>query len=73
MPLNPLVGAVISGGIAGGVELVIMYPLDVVKTRFMNGEGEDGVGIFGTLNAIVSKEGWGRLYRGIGVSSTLLK
>ena len=29
MPVNPLVSAVVAGAIAGGVELIIMYPLDV--------------------------------------------
>eukprot|EP01045_Picozoa_sp_COSAG04_P031477 COSAG04_NODE_5836_length_1479_cov_0.907246_2_plen_71_part_00 len=29
MPVNPLLSAVVAGGIAGGVELIIMYPLDV--------------------------------------------
>eukprot|EP01048_Picozoa_sp_COSAG05_P006372 COSAG05_NODE_410_length_10109_cov_29.470430_9_plen_41_part_00 len=38
-PLNPVVSAVAAGAIAGGVELVVMYPLDVVKTRFMSNTG----------------------------------
>ena len=35
MPVNPLVSAVVAGGIAGGVELIIMYPLDVRRLHFL--------------------------------------
>lgn len=67
----PLHWNLVAGALAGGVEIIIMFPLDVVKTRFQLqvGPGNAGSGqsnsIFGTLKNIVKEEGIGKLYRGI--------
>ncbi|CAG8671823.1 21727_t:CDS:2 [Cetraspora pellucida] len=58
----------IAGGIAGVSEILVMYPLDVVKTRFQlqvntNTGGEKYTSVLDCLRKIVKNEG--RLYRGI--------
>ncbi|KIW31978.1 uncharacterized protein PV07_03564 [Cladophialophora immunda] len=61
-----------AGAIAGVSEILIMYPLDVVKTRVqLQGRapvpGQDYyTGMFDCLRKIVKNEGPSRLYRGIG-------
>jgi solute carrier family 25 2-oxodicarboxylate transporter 21 len=58
----------VAGGIAGVTEIVSMYPLDVVKTRFQLqvGNAKDGyTSILDCLTKIVKNEGVGRLYRGV--------
>ncbi|KAG9295441.1 hypothetical protein G9A89_013470 [Geosiphon pyriformis] len=57
-----------AGGIAGVSEILIMYPLDVVKTRFqlqVTGVGESYTSILDCFKKIIKNEGFGRLYRGI--------
>ncbi|CAD6887989.1 unnamed protein product [Tilletia controversa] len=55
-----------AGAIAGASELVLMYPLDVVKTRIQlqSGKGEYS-GMLDCFRKIIATEGPGRLYRGI--------
>ncbi|KAK4686681.1 hypothetical protein P7C73_g3444, partial [Tremellales sp. Uapishka_1] len=54
-----------AGAIAGCTELMIMYPLDVVKTRQQLATGKGGVSMIGTFKSIIATEGPSRLYRGI--------
>ncbi|CAG8538070.1 16062_t:CDS:10, partial [Racocetra persica] len=60
----------VAGGIAGVSEILVMYPLDVVKTRFQlqvntNVGGEKYTSVLDCLRKIVKNEGFSRLYRGI--------
>jgi solute carrier family 25 (mitochondrial 2-oxodicarboxylate transporter), member 21 len=54
-----------AGASAGLLELMIMFPLDVVKTRMQLAAEKGGAGVLGSLRAIVAEGGVGRLYRGI--------
>ncbi|KAI9138736.1 mitochondrial 2-oxodicarboxylate carrier protein [Paraphysoderma sedebokerense] len=58
-----------SGAVAGVTELLVMYPLDVVKTRFqlqVGTGGKDGyTSIADCFRKIIKNEGFGRLYRGV--------
>ncbi|WVR06022.1 hypothetical protein IAU60_003050 [Kwoniella sp. DSM 27419] len=54
-----------SGAIAGCTELLLLYPLDVVKTRQQLDTGAKGIGMVETFRNIIKQEGPGRLYRGI--------
>ncbi|KAI9220469.1 mitochondrial carrier domain-containing protein [Blastocladiella britannica] len=58
-----------SGAVAGVTELALMYPLDVVKTRFQLQVGTGGAdgytSIADCFRKIVKQEGFSRLYRGI--------
>lgn len=57
-----------SGAIAGVSEILVMYPLDVVKTRMqlqVKGSGEQYNSMVDCLQKIVRNEGFSRLYRGI--------
>jgi solute carrier family 25 2-oxodicarboxylate transporter 21 len=57
---------VIAGASAGLIELLIMFPLDVVKTRMQLAAGSgQTLGILGSLKGIVNEGGMSRLYRGI--------
>ncbi|KAK8866081.1 hypothetical protein IAR55_001232 [Kwoniella newhampshirensis] len=53
-----------SGAIAGCTELLLLYPLDVVKTRQQLEVGK-GVGMVQVFKNIIAQEGASRLYRGI--------
>lgn len=56
----------LAGSLAGISEILVMYPLDVVKTRFqLNSAKSEYNGIMDCLFSIVKKEGFFRLYRGI--------
>ncbi|CAG8572188.1 2183_t:CDS:2 [Paraglomus brasilianum] len=58
----------LAGGMAGVSEILVMYPLDVVKTRFQLQVGTGGEGytsIADCFRKIIKNEGFGRLYRGI--------
>lgn len=55
---------------AGVSEILVMYPLDVVKTRVQlqqgKGVGADGYnGMVDCFRKIIKNEGFSRLYRGI--------
>ncbi|KAL9656233.1 hypothetical protein ABK040_007848 [Willaertia magna] len=55
-----------AGGIAGVTEILVMYPLDVVKTRAQLHLGTGPApGIISTVKDIVKTNGLGSLYRGI--------
>ncbi|KAJ3147034.1 hypothetical protein HDU89_005842 [Geranomyces variabilis] len=54
-----------AGAIAGVTEILTMYPLDVVKTRFQLAVGAADASILGTFKEIVKSEGPKALYRGI--------
>jgi len=59
-----------AGAIAGVSEILTMYPLDVVKTRFQLQVGKPSdpeayTSIVDCFRKIVKQEGFGRLYRGI--------
>ena len=62
--LNRIIEHTIAGGVAGLVEVLIMYPLDVVKTRTQLSK-EKSLGVFETLKTITKNEGFLTLYRGI--------
>ncbi|EAS27646.3 mitochondrial 2-oxodicarboxylate carrier protein [Coccidioides immitis RS] len=59
-----------AGAVAGVSEILVMYPLDVVKTRVQLQQGtgagaEAYSGMVDCLQKIVKNEGFSRLYRGI--------
>ncbi|QLQ81465.1 hypothetical protein HG537_0F02260 [Torulaspora globosa] len=62
----------IAGAVAGISEILVMYPLDVVKTRMqlqvsgaVGGAAEHYTGVADCIRKIVQKEGASRLYKGI--------
>ncbi|MCJ1257620.1 hypothetical protein MMC24_005446 [Lignoscripta atroalba] len=66
----PFIYQFAAGAIAGVSEILVMYPLDVVKTRvqLQSGKnlGEDGYnGMVDCFRKIIKNEGFSRLYRGI--------
>jgi len=66
----PFIYQFVAGAIAGVSEILVMYPLDVVKTRVQlqtgKGVGEDAYsGMLDCFRKIIAKEGPSRLYRGI--------
>lgn len=64
LPL-PFVYTFASGAIAGCTELLLLYPLDVVKTRQQLNTEKAGMGMMQTFRSIIAQEGASRLYRGI--------
>ncbi|KAL2353935.1 mitochondrial carrier domain-containing protein [Cryomyces antarcticus] len=66
----PFVYQFAAGAVAGVSEILVMYPLDVVKTRLQlqtgKGVGEDSYnGMVDCFRKIIRNEGFSRLYRGI--------
>lgn len=61
-----------SGGLAGAASLVIVYPLDFVRTRLAadvgNGAQREFNGLIDCLSKVSKKGGVGALYQGFGVS-----
>lgn len=59
----------LAGAVAGISEVLIMYPLDVVKTRMQlqvgTGVQAEYKGVVDCFSKIIRKEGFGKLYRGI--------
>ncbi|KAK3332175.1 mitochondrial carrier domain-containing protein [Cercophora scortea] len=66
----PFVYTFMAGAVAGVSEILVMYPLDVVKTRVQlqtaTSVGEDAYsGMLDCFRKIIRNEGFSRLYRGI--------
>jgi len=66
----PFIYQFAAGAVAGVSEILVMYPLDVVKTRVQiqsaTAVGEDAYnGMLDCFRKIIKNEGAGRLYRGI--------
>lgn len=61
----PFIYQFASGAIAGVSEILVMYPLDVVKTRQQLATTSDYNGTIRCLKKIVAEEGVSRLYKGI--------
>ncbi|ODV86655.1 hypothetical protein CANARDRAFT_21655 [[Candida] arabinofermentans NRRL YB-2248] len=65
----PFIYQFAAGAIAGVSEILVMYPLDVVKTRIQlqvgSGPTAEYSGILDCLKKIIKNEGPARLYRGI--------
>ncbi|KAF2448007.1 mitochondrial carrier [Karstenula rhodostoma CBS 690.94] len=66
----PFVYQFAAGAVAGVSEILVMYPLDVVKTRVQlqtgKATGEEGYnGMVDCFRKIIKNEGFSRLYRGI--------
>ncbi|KIW06675.1 uncharacterized protein PV09_02380 [Verruconis gallopava] len=66
----PFIYQFAAGAVAGVSEILVMYPLDVVKTRVQlqtgKGVGEDAYsGMLDCFRKIIKNEGASRLYRGI--------
>ncbi|SCW03394.1 LAFE_0G09450g1_1 [Lachancea fermentati] len=65
----PFIYQFAAGAVAGISEILVMYPLDVVKTRMQlqvsGGAGPQYHGVVDCIKQIVAKEGASRLYKGI--------
>lgn len=65
----PFVYQFMAGAVAGVSEILVMYPLDMVKTvmqlQVSGGSGPQYKGVFDCLKQIAAKEGPRRLYKGI--------
>ncbi|AMD19784.1 HCL367Cp [Eremothecium sinecaudum] len=66
----PFIYQFIAGAVAGVSEILVMYPLDVVKTRMqlqVSGANEPPryTGVIDCMKKIIAKEGPTRLYKGI--------
>ncbi|KAK8156252.1 mitochondrial 2-oxodicarboxylate carrier protein-like protein [Phyllosticta citrichinensis] len=66
----PFIYQFAAGAVAGVSEILVMYPLDVVKTRVQlqtaSATGQDAYnGMFDCFSKIIKNEGFSRLYRGI--------
>ncbi|KAH8808460.1 mitochondrial carrier domain-containing protein [Xylogone sp. PMI_703] len=66
----PFIYQFAAGAVAGVSEILVMYPLDVVKTRVQLQTGKGGGadqynGMVDCFRKIIKNEGFGRLYRGI--------
>lgn len=61
----PFIYQFLSGAIAGVSEIMVMYPLDVVKTRQQLDSTNAYNGTINCLKKIVKEEGFSRLYKGI--------
>lgn len=62
--------SLISGAIAGTVSQILIYPLEITKTRLALAENKVYSGIFDCLRKIVKFEGPKALYKGLGTSIT---
>jgi solute carrier family 25 2-oxodicarboxylate transporter 21 len=62
--MTSILSTVIAGGIAGISEVLVTYPLDLVKTRSQLHKGSN-LGVFSSLTSILKTEGFSGMYRGI--------
>eukprot|EP00033_Pygsuia_biforma_P000656 GCRY01000772.1.p1 GENE.GCRY01000772.1~~GCRY01000772.1.p1 ORF type:complete len:289 (+),score=50.57 GCRY01000772.1:184-1050(+) len=60
---QPFVHQLIAGAVAGTSEIIVMYPTDVLKTRFQLATTYQSLG--NTIKNMAKEEGWGIFYRGI--------
>lgn len=56
-PALPFWANFTAGAIAGVTEILIMYPLDVVKTRMQLDTGSKGTGLVASFRSIIAQEG----------------
>ena len=56
---------VIAGGGAGIIEILVMYPTDVLKTRFQLATGATRPNLAATVKSMLKSDGVGIFYRGI--------
>jgi hypothetical protein len=62
---NPMV-AVVSGSIAGGIETIVIWPMELIKTNLQLGTMKAHyTGMFAGFRYHISKDGVGSLYRGL--------
>lgn len=61
----PFIYQFASGAVAGVSEILVMYPLDVIKTRQQLDNTNAYKGTINCLKKIVREEGFSRLYKGI--------
>lgn len=65
----PFVYQFMAGAVAGISEILVMYPLDVVKTRMQlqvgSGAQAEYTGVIDCFSKMIKNEGFGSLYRGI--------
>lgn len=61
----PFVYQFLAGAVAGVSEILVMYPLDVVKTRQQLATTDAYNGTIRCIKKIVAEEGFSRLYKGI--------
>jgi solute carrier family 25 (adenine nucleotide translocator) protein 4/5/6/31 len=64
---------IFSGGVVGTIGLLVVYPLDMARTRFALDVGRDATerqftGVFDCLQKIYDVEGFGGFYHGLGCS-----
>eukprot|EP00698_Gefionella_okellyi_P024937 TRINITY_DN8964_c0_g1_i1.p1 TRINITY_DN8964_c0_g1~~TRINITY_DN8964_c0_g1_i1.p1 ORF type:complete len:292 (+),score=41.14 TRINITY_DN8964_c0_g1_i1:17-892(+) len=58
----------VASAVAGLVSRICTHPLDTVRAREMHGSFSDVRGLLPTLRAIVAREGFAALYRGLGIA-----
>jgi len=61
--VDPFVANLVIGGIAGTVSNLVVFPIDLVKTKLQNGLGKEG-GVLATLSNVVQVDGIGGLWAG---------
>jgi solute carrier family 25 carnitine/acylcarnitine transporter 20/29 len=57
-----------AGGVSGSLTWAIIYPLDVIKTRIQTSPLDTSVSTFNVGRSIVSKHGYRKLFRGLGIT-----
>eukprot|EP01095_Lingulamoeba_sp_RSL-Kostka_P002878 TRINITY_DN1379_c0_g2_i1.p1 TRINITY_DN1379_c0_g2~~TRINITY_DN1379_c0_g2_i1.p1 ORF type:complete len:286 (-),score=44.63 TRINITY_DN1379_c0_g2_i1:306-1163(-) len=56
------------GGISGGIGWSIVFPFDVIKSRFQSTERTSSSTIFKTFQSIIKNEGFRYLYKGVNAA-----
>lgn len=64
------VAILISGGLAGSLSWMSIYPIDVIKSNIQVGHGDSylGKGMIATARELHRRHGWGIFRRGLGVT-----